>query len=106
MFHLFRDVSIDIQRKGGGDVSKVPLHSTKENHELREYLLEHAGGAVLVWAAEGARNYARNGFKLDIPEVVAEATEEYQARENWVANFIARPMAATKKGDTHPANVL
>lgn len=53
-----------------------------------EELVNKAGGAILSWAIEGAGNFIRNGFKLDIPEVVAEATEEYRAREDWLANFI------------------
>ena len=53
-----------------------------------EVLAKKAGGAILAWAIEGAVNFIRNGFKLDIPDIVAEATEEYRQRENWLNNFI------------------
>ena len=33
-------------------------------------------------------NFVRNGFRLDIPEVVEESTEAYRAREDWLSNFI------------------
>ena len=53
-----------------------------------EVLAREAGGAILSWAVEGAVNFVRNGFKLDIPDAVAEATEEYRQREDWLNNFI------------------
>ncbi|MBR1566751.1 MAG: hypothetical protein IJ649_08305 [Oscillospiraceae bacterium] len=54
-----------------------------------EVLAEKAGGAILSWAIEGAINFVRNGFKLDLPDVVVEATEEYRQREDWLNNFIS-----------------
>lgn len=53
-----------------------------------DVLVKEAGGAILAWAVEGAANFVRNGFKLDIPDVVAEATEAYREREDWLNNFI------------------
>lgn len=53
-----------------------------------DYLVEHAGGAILAWAVEGAQNFARNHFTLDIPDIVEEATDAYRARENWLENFL------------------
>ena len=50
--------------------------------------MRECGGAILAWGIEGAVNFVRNGFKLDIPDVVAEATEEYRQREDWLTNFI------------------
>lgn len=51
-------------------------------------LVRECGGAILAWGIEGAGNFVRNGFKLDVPDVVAEATEAYRQREDWLANFI------------------
>ena len=53
-----------------------------------EELVNKAGGAILSWAIEGAGNFIRNGFKLDIPEVVAEATAEYRESEDWLSDFL------------------
>lgn len=54
-----------------------------------DVLAESASPAILQWAIEGAVGFARNGYRLAIPERVAIATEEYQAREDWISNFIA-----------------
>lgn len=53
-----------------------------------DVLVKEAGGAILSWAIEGAVNFVRNGFKLDVPDVVSEATEAYRQREDWLTNFI------------------
>lgn len=53
-----------------------------------DVLAEQAGEAILSWAIEGAINFVRNGFRLDIPEAVQEATEAYREREDWLNNFI------------------
>ena len=53
-----------------------------------EYLVKNAGEAILSWAIEGAIRYARNGFHLDMPDAVAEATSNYHEQENWLINFI------------------
>ncbi|MDE7243936.1 MAG: DNA primase, partial [Oscillospiraceae bacterium] len=53
-----------------------------------ELLVRECGGAILAWGIEGAVNFVRNGMKLDLPDIVAEATEEYRQREDWLTNFI------------------
>ena len=70
----------------------VPFNATiPPNTGVQNYadtLAREAGPAILAWAVEGAVNFVRNGFKLDIPDVVEEATEEYRQREDWLNNFI------------------
>jgi len=70
----------------------VPFNAViQERDSTQNYgdvLVEKAGGAILSWAIRGAVEFIRGGFKLPIPDVVAEATEEYQNRENWLENFI------------------
>lgn len=53
-----------------------------------DVLARECGGAILTWGIEGAVNFVRNGFKLDIPDAVEEATEDYRQREDWLSNFI------------------
>ena len=53
-----------------------------------DVLAREAGGAILSWAIEGAVKFARNEYKLDVPDAVADATEAYRQREDWLANFI------------------
>jgi phage/plasmid-associated DNA primase len=54
-----------------------------------EVLVEKAAPAILEWAIEGAVGFVQAGYQLQVPERVAMATEEYQAREDWLSNFIA-----------------
>ena len=53
-----------------------------------DVLAEQAGGAIMAWVVEGARMFIRNKFKLDIPDAVAELTDQYRQAEDWVSNFI------------------
>lgn len=64
----------------------IPAGSGVQNYA--DMLAEQAGGAILAWAVEGAINFVRNGFRLDIPEAVEEATLAYREREDWLSNFI------------------
>ena len=64
----------------------IPAGTGIQNYA--DVLVKEAGGSILSWAIEGAVNFVRNGFRLDIPEVVEEATEAYRAREDWLTNFI------------------
>lgn len=64
----------------------IPAGAGIQNYA--DVLAKEAGGAILSWAIEGAMNFVRNGFHLDIPEVVEEATEAYREREDWLTNFI------------------
>lgn len=65
----------------------IRQESTVQNYA--DYLVEHAGGAILAWAVEGAQKFAQNGFRLNCPDSVKEATSAYRERENWLENFIS-----------------
>lgn len=54
-----------------------------------EVLAQEAGPAILQWCIEGAVLFARNGYHLQVPEAVEEATDEYRNREDWLSNFIS-----------------
>lgn len=70
----------------------IPFNAViPEGHGIQNYadrLVEEAGPAVLAWMIQGAMNFVRNDFKLDFPDAVLEATQEYRQRENWLENFI------------------
>lgn len=70
----------------------VPFNATIPPGEgvqnFAQVLTEQAGGAILSWMVEGAVNFVRNGYKLDVPSAVADATREYREREDWLNNFI------------------
>lgn len=52
------------------------------------YLAEHAGGAILQWVIDGAVAYYKNKRHIEIPAAVKQATDRYQAAEDWLAPFI------------------
>lgn len=54
-----------------------------------DVLVEKAGPAILTWMLQGAVNFAQNGYKLTIPDVVEMAVEDYRQRENWLENFLS-----------------
>ena len=66
--------------------TKISHSEAVQNYS--EYLVEKAGGAIMSWIIEGAVNFCRNKFKLDIPDVIAEATENYRSQEDWLNKFI------------------
>ena len=68
-------------------LSKIPAEKNILNYT--EVLTREAGEAILAWAIQGAVKFCANNYKIPLPEAVARATEEYQARENWLSNFIA-----------------
>lgn len=51
-------------------------------------LVDEAGPAIMAWALQGAMLFAQNGYTLQIPDIVAELTEEYREREDWLSNFL------------------
>ena len=53
-----------------------------------DYLVEHAGGAILAWIIEGARKFIAAKFHIEQPECVKEAIREYRAQNDWFHNFI------------------
>lgn len=61
---------------------------TKDIPNYGAKLVEEAGPAIMTWAIQGAVLFAQNRYKLQIPDIVAEITEEYRAREDWLTNFL------------------
>lgn len=71
-------------------------------------LVEEAGPAILSWCIMGAMDFARNGYKLTTPDVVAIAAEEYRRREDWLENFLSErcilePGAEVRAGQLYQA---
>ena len=90
----------------------VPFNATIPPSEsvanYGDVLVKEAGPAILAWAIQGAVNFARNGYKLDIPEAVEEITDAYRAREDWLSNFINErcnkdPSARVRTGELYSA---
>ena len=67
--------------------AKIPEGAGVSNYG--DLLVEKAGPAILTWMLQGAVNFARNGYKLTIPDVVEMAAEDYRQREDWLENFLS-----------------
>ncbi len=54
------------------------------------YLVENCGGSILSWIIAGAQKYIQNDYKLIIPEAIKAVTKEYQAENDWAADFFSK----------------
>jgi len=54
------------------------------------YLVENCGGAILKWIIVGAQKYIQNDYKLIIPETIRDVTRNYQAENDWAADFFCQ----------------
>ena len=78
------------------------------NSDIKNYsdtLIEKAGGAVLSWIIEGAREVMANNFRLELPDCVKEAIERYRSND-WLNIFIGEccetdPAYTQKSGDLY-----
>lgn len=54
-----------------------------------DYLLEHCGGAILLWMIQGARKFIEADYIIEQPQIVKDAIESYRQENDWLNNFIA-----------------
>ena len=69
---------IPFQAKIGGD---------NEVKNYTEYLLEHAGPAIIAWIIEGAKKAIDLEFKFEMPAAVEAAIGSYRASNDWLSEF-------------------
>lgn len=88
----------------------IPFNAKiKGNSDIKNYsdtLIEKAGGAVLSWIIEGAREVIANNFKLELPDCVKEAIERYRSDNDWLNIFIGEccdidPSYTQKSGELY-----
>lgn len=53
-----------------------------------DYLVTHAGGAILKWIIEGAEKAIACGFHIPVPDAVKKAVGRYRENNDWLAAFI------------------
>ena len=53
-----------------------------------DYLYEKAGGAILTWAIEGARKVIADNYKIEPPQKVRDAIEQYKDNNDWLGSFL------------------
>lgn len=87
----------------------VPFRATITTQGSRsnygDILVQEAGPSILVWAIEGAVNFARNGYQLQTPDVVEEVTAAYRGQEDWVGNFVAECCTTAADAQTGAAEL-
>lgn len=49
--------------------------------------------------------YIRNDYKLDIPECIISATEQYQQENDWLTDFFNEWVALDKNEDTYGSDI-
>ena len=65
------------------------ISETQDIKNYSDYLFENAGGAVLSWVIEGAKSIIAKNYKLDTPEIVSNAVNEYRADNDWFQKFMS-----------------
>jgi P4 family phage/plasmid primase-like protien len=53
-----------------------------------DYLFQNAGGAVLSWIIQGARDFIAAEYKIEPPEIVKKAIENYKTDNDWLSNYL------------------
>lgn len=53
-----------------------------------EYLFENAGGAILSWIIEGAKQVIKDEYQIDAPKRVQDAIAAYKENNDWMKHFL------------------
>lgn len=73
-------------------IAVVPFNAVIEsNVQIKDYasvMFEADKDAILSWIVEGAMKYISNNYRLNPPEAVKIATEQYYSSEDWLGNFL------------------
>lgn len=73
-------------------IAVAPFTAAKPPQEVitnyEQQLTRRCGAAVLRWIVEGAKIFYTQGCKLQKPECVLKATEEYLSDEDWLAQYL------------------
>ena len=78
----------------------IPFHAKIQgNTDIKnyaQYLVDHAGGAVLSWLMEGARKVIAANYQINRPQCVLDAIGAYREGNDWLGNFIHECCEADK----------
>ena len=70
----------------------IPFNAIiQDEHDKKNYadtLFKNAGGAVLQWIIDGARRIIANEFKLEQPQIVRDAINDYKKDNDWFQIFL------------------
>ncbi|EGQ26735.1 P4 family prophage LambdaSa04 [Sporosarcina newyorkensis 2681] len=66
--------------------AKITGNSDIKNYT--DYLIHHAGGAILTWIIEGAKKIIDDDYKVKPPKKVQDAINVYKENNNWLQHFL------------------
>lgn len=64
------------------------LEGKSDIKNFADYLVEHAGGAILSWVMEGAKQVIDRQFQLEVPSCVKRAIHAYRESNDWMSAFL------------------
>ena len=64
------------------------LEGKSDIKNFADYLVKEAGGAILSWVMEGAKQVIDRHFKLDVPQCVKNAIHAYRESNDWMSAFL------------------
>ena len=66
---------------------QAKIEGSDEVKNYTEFLLEHAGPAIIAWVIEGAKKAIELNFKFEMPAAVEAAIGAYRAQNDWLSEF-------------------
>ena len=67
---------------------KARIEGQGDIKNYSDYLVEHAGGAVMKWILEGAEKVIAAGYRVQEPETVRAAIASYRENNDWLRPFL------------------
>ena len=64
------------------------LEGKSDIKNFADYLVKEAGGAILSWVMEGAKQVIDRHFKLEVPQCVKNAIHAYRESNDWMSAFL------------------
>ncbi|SJZ94093.1 phage/plasmid primase, P4 family, C-terminal domain-containing protein [Pilibacter termitis] len=65
------------------------IEGKSEIKNYADYLFEQAGGSVLTWILDGAKEVIAKNYHIDLPKKVLDAMAEYKESNDWVGHFLS-----------------
>ena len=64
------------------------IDATQEVKNYSAVLARKAGGAILTWIIDGARQFTASDHKLALPEPITDAILRYKEENDWMGHFL------------------
>ncbi|WP_416148931.1 phage/plasmid primase, P4 family [Salipaludibacillus sp. HK11] len=64
------------------------IEGNQDIKNYADYLFEHSAGAILAWIIEGAKKVIKDEYKIEPPQKVKDAIQEYKENNDWLSHFL------------------